>query len=182
MTREAPLSRAHAAARRSTLAKAVPASRAAIHPQECLRVVKPVADLHCKDFATVRGRRQRLARQPPGLRELLAGHDEAILDPLDTRCLAARGRTSQAASGLRVLVVRGRGLGVRHSGSNTPRPWQLHTLLADGRAQVAQVFAETPNGGLKLRDAAQQDGSTEIGAHTRILSKSRQPSKCSKWS
>jgi hypothetical protein len=116
------------------------------------------------------------------LRKLLAGYDEAILDPLDTRCLSARGRTSQAASGLRVLVVRGRGMGVRHSGSNTPRPWQLDTLLADGRAQAAQVFAETPNRGLKLRDAAQQDGSAEIGAHGRILSKAQQPSKCSKWS
>jgi hypothetical protein len=58
----------------------------------------------------------------------------------------------------------------------------LHTLLADGRAQAAQVFAETPNGGLKLRDTAQQDGSAEIGAHRRILSKSGQPSKCGKWS
>jgi hypothetical protein len=39
-------------------------------------------------------------------------------------------------------------------------------LLADGRAQVAEVFAEAPNGGLELRDAAQQDGSAEIGVHT----------------
>lgn len=71
---------------------------------------------------------------------------------------------------------------MRHSGSNTLRPWQLQTLLADRRAKSAEVFAETPNGGLELRDAAQQDGSAEIGTHRQILRKSGQPSKCSKWS
>ena len=42
-----------------------------------------------------------------------AGHDEAILDPPDTRRLTAGDSASQAAS---VLDVRGGGLGVRHSG------------------------------------------------------------------
>ena len=55
-------------------------------------------------------------------------------------------------------------------------------MLADRRAKGAEVFAEAPNGGLELRDAAQQDGSAEIGVHTDILSKSGQPSKCGKWS
>jgi hypothetical protein len=54
-------------------------------------------------------------------------------------------------------------------------------LLADRRAKRAEVFAEAPNGGLELRDAAQQDGSAEIGAHRRILSNSGQPGKCGKW-
>lgn len=52
-------------------------------------------------------------------------------------------------------------------------------LTAD--QQSAEVFAEAPNGGLELGDAAQQDRSAEISAHGRILSKSRQPSKGSKW-
>ena len=69
-----------------------------------------------------------------------------------------------------------------HSGSKTLRPWQLQPLLADRRAQSAEVFAEAPDGGLELCDAAEQDWSAEIGAHARILSKSGQPSKCGKWS
>ena len=152
----------------------------AVHTQERLRVVQPIADLHCENFTPVCGRRQGLAREPPGLRELLAGHDEAILDPPDTRRLAACGCTSQAASGLSVLAVRGGRLGVRRSGLNTSRPWQLQPLLADRRAKSAEVFAEASNGGFELRDAAQQDGSAEIGAHVWILSKSGQLSKCSK--
>jgi hypothetical protein len=116
------------------------------------------------------------------LRESLAGHDEAILDPLDTCCLAARGGTRQAASGWSMRVVRGCGVCVRHPGSNASRPWQLQPLIAYSRAKSAEVCAEAPNGGLELRDAAQQYGSAEIGAHTRILSKSGQLSKCGKWS
>jgi hypothetical protein len=49
------------------------------------------------------------------------------------------------------------------------RPWQLQPLLADRRAQAAEVFAQAPDGGFELRDAAQQDSSAEIGAHRRIL-------------
>ena len=62
----------------------------AVHAKERLRVVQPVANFHSEHFAPVGGRRQGLARKPPGLRELPAGHDEAIPDQLDTRCLAAR--------------------------------------------------------------------------------------------
>jgi hypothetical protein len=80
-----------------------------------------------------------------------------------------------------MLVVRSGGLGVPHSGASASGAWQLQPLLADRRAKSAQVFAEAPNGGLELRDAAQQDGSAEIGAHTMILSKFGQPSKYEKW-
>ncbi len=128
----------------------------AVHPEECLRVVQPVADLHRKDFNPVCCRRQGLAGEPPGLSELLTGHDDAILDPLDTRCLAARRGARQAAKGLSMQVVRGCGVSVRHSGSNASCPWQLQPLLADCRAQSAEVFAEAPDGGLELRDAAVQ--------------------------
>jgi hypothetical protein len=114
------------------------------------------------------------------LRELLAGHDETILDPLDARSLAARRCTSKAASGLSALVVRGRGFGVRHSGFDTLRPWQLQPLPAHRQAQAAEVCAQAPNGGLELHDAAQQSWGTEIGAHLQTLSKFGQPGKCSK--
>jgi hypothetical protein len=59
-----------------------------------------VADFHREHFAALCGRRQGLAREAPGLGKLLAGHDEAILDPLDTRCLSARSGTCEAAGGL----------------------------------------------------------------------------------
>jgi len=66
---------------------------------------------------------------------------------------------------------------VRHSRSNTSRPRYFYALFADRRAQAAEVFAEAPNGGFELRDPAQQDRGTEIGAHKVILSKSGQLSK-----
>jgi hypothetical protein len=153
----------------------------AVHPEECLWVVQPIADFDREDFAPVCGRRQSLTGEPPRLRELLTGHDEAILDPLNTCCLAARSGPRQAAGSLSMRVVRSCGVGVRHSGSNASCPWQLQPLLADRSAQSAEVFAEAPDGRLKLRDAAQQDWSAEIGAHARILSKSGQQSKYCKW-
>lgn len=70
---------------------------------------------------------------------------------------------------------------MRPSGSNASRPWQLQPLLADCRAQSAEVFAEATDGGLKLRDAAEQDWRAEIGALARILSESGQRSKYGKW-
>ena len=149
----------------------------AVHPEECQRIEQPIADLHREDFAPLCGRRQSLTGEPPGLSELLTGHDEAILDPLDTCGLAARGGPRQATANLSMQVVRGGGVGMRHSGSNASCPWQLKPLLADRGAQSAEVFAEAPYGRLELRDAAEQDWSAEIGAHTRILSKSGQPSK-----
>ena len=136
-----------------------------VHPQERLRVVKPVADLHCENFTTVCGRRQGLACEPPGLCELLAGHDEAGLDPLDARCLAARNCTRQATSGPSVLADRGQGLGVHHSRSRASHLRQVYALLADRRAQAAEIFAEAPNSGFELRDPAQQDRSTQIDTH-----------------
>jgi hypothetical protein len=53
-------------------------------------------------------------------------------------------------------------------------------LLADCGAQGAEVFAEAPDGGLKLRDAAQKDGSAESGTHRGTISKSGHPSKYGK--
>ncbi|CAD5366905.1 hypothetical protein RA210_U10559 [Rubrivivax sp. A210] len=126
----------------------------AVHTKERLRVEQSIADLHREDFTTVRGRRQSLTGEPPGLRELLTGHDEAILDPLDTRSLAARHGTRQAARGLSMQIVRGGCVGVRDPGSNASCLRQLQPLLADCRAKSAEVFAEAPNGGLKPRDAA----------------------------
>jgi hypothetical protein len=49
----------------------------------------------------------------------------------------------------------------------------LKPLLADRSAQSAEVLAEAPDGRFKLRDAAEQGWSAEIGAHTGTLSKSR---------
>ena len=97
--------------------------------------------------------------------ELLAGHDEAILDPLDTRCLTTRGGTSQAAGGMSLLGVCGRGLGMCRARADASRPRRLQPLLAHYRAKAAEVFAEAPNGGFELRDPAQQDRGTEVDAH-----------------
>ena len=91
-------------------------------------------------------------------------------DPLDTRCLTASGGTRQAASGLLMLVVRGGGLGPRHSGSNASCLWLSQPWLADCQPHAAEAFAETPNGGLDLLDAAQQDGRAEVGAPSPSLS------------
>jgi hypothetical protein len=62
-----------------------------------------------------------------------------------------------------------------------PESWQLLPLLADRRAKNAELFAEPPNGGLKLRNAAQQDGGAEIGAHGHTLCESCHSSKRGKW-
>lgn len=126
-----------------------------------------IADLRCEDFTTVCGRRQGLAREPPSQRELLARHDEAGLDPLESRCLAARGCTSQAAGGLNVLVVRGGGLGVRHSRSNTSRPRHFYALFADRQAQSAKVFAEAPNGASQPEQAPNQGAPNRTAGSTR---------------
>jgi hypothetical protein len=116
------------------------------------------------------------------LRELLAGHDKAILDPLDSRCLAARGGSSQATSGLSLPD----GSGALASGCGAPanaaRPWPREPLLGHRRAKAAEVFAEASNGGFELRNPAQQDRGTEIDAHTWILSKYGHQSKCRQWS
>ena len=74
--------------------------RLAVQDQERPGVLQPIAGLHREHLATLRRRRQGLTCEPPGLRELLAWHDEAVLDPLDTRGLAARSGTRKAASGL----------------------------------------------------------------------------------
>jgi hypothetical protein len=67
-----------------------------------------------------------------------------------------------------MLVVRGGVLGVRHTFSNASCSWQLQPLFVDRRTQAAQVVAEALNGGLELRDAAQQHRGTEVSADTRI--------------
>ncbi len=140
----------------------------ALHAQERLGVVQPVANLHREDFAPVCGRRQGLTCKAPGVRQPLARNDEAIFDPLDSRGLATRSGTRQAAGGPNLLGVRGGVVGMCRSRSNTSRPWLLQTLLADRRAKAAEVVAEAPNGGFELRDAAQQDRGIEIGAHSQV--------------
>lgn len=37
----------------------------AVHAQECLRVVQPIADHYREDLTSVRSRRQRLTGEPP---------------------------------------------------------------------------------------------------------------------
>ncbi len=108
--------------------------RLAVQREECLRIEEPIADLHGKNFTPVCSRRQSLTGEPPSLRELFTGHDEAILDPLNTRCFATRCGAPQAARCLTMRVVSRRGTGVRHSRSSVSCPWQMQPLLADGSA------------------------------------------------
>ena len=105
------------------------------HTEECLRVIQPFADCRCKTSPwSAAG--ARAWRVPPGLRELLAGHDVALLDPLDTRRLTARACTSQAASGLSVNVASGRHQVFR---APAPRPVRQHAQAgaSSTRAPVA---------------------------------------------
>ncbi|BDI06255.1 hypothetical protein CATMQ487_32250 [Sphaerotilus microaerophilus] len=52
------------------------------------------ADPHIEELTLVGGRRRSLTHETPGLRELLSGYDEAILDPQDTCCRTVRGGTT----------------------------------------------------------------------------------------
>ena len=60
---------------------------------------------------------------------------------------------------------------MRLSFSSASCSWQLRPLLADRSAQAAEVVAEPPNGGLELRDAAQQHGDAFVARAQALLSK-----------
>ena len=139
----------------------------AVEAQERLWVAQPVAHFHRGHFAPVRGRRQGLACEP----KLLAGHDEAITDPLNTRCLTTRSGASQAAAGRRFQGVCGGRVGMCRPRANASRPWRWQAVPCHRQAKPAKIFAEAPNGGFELRNPAQQDGGIEGCARIGILSK-----------
>ena len=73
-------------------------------------------------------RRRGRGNEAPSLREFLAANHEANVDPAHASGLAASDCCRQAAGG-RFLAVRDGGLDVRHSGSDTQRPWQLQIMF-----------------------------------------------------
>ena len=105
-------------------------------------------------------------------RAVARGTSNTIVASSSTLSFPATGVTTSVT--LTLSSVPSGAVGVVHcvlSGSNTALLRQLQPLRADCRPKTAKVFAEAPDGGFELGDPAQQNRSTEIGAHTRIVSK-----------